>query len=237
MDSNRRRSAARWAGGAAAHRPPRPASGPQPVHNRPAARVPYTDLMRHQAILTIPLTVTRQARQPLHEQIASQVGTAVEHGLLAHRTQLPSTRTLAALLGVSRGVTTAAYELLFTRGYLESQPGSGTYVAGRTAPGNGSGGPGRAGVPPDGARAACPSGPPRPARRPRPTARPCSTCDRGRWTSRHVRCRPGGRPGGGRASTGHRPSHCPPWACPSCAGPSPSTSQAAVGCRWPGGTW
>ncbi|MEV4625074.1 PLP-dependent aminotransferase family protein [Micromonospora sp. NPDC049523] len=102
--------------------------------------------MRHQAILTIPLTVTRQARQPLHEQIASQVGTAVEHGLLAHRTQLPSTRTLATLLGVSRGVATAAYELLFTRGYLESQPGSGTYVAGRPTARPEPGRPGRTGA-------------------------------------------------------------------------------------------
>lgn len=89
--------------------------------------------MRHQAILTIPITVTRQTGQPLHEQIAAQVGTAVEHGLLAHRAQLPSTRTLATLLGVSRGVATAAYELLFTQGYLESRPGSGTYVNGRRA--------------------------------------------------------------------------------------------------------
>jgi GntR family transcriptional regulator/MocR family aminotransferase len=89
--------------------------------------------MRYQTTLTIPITVARDSREPLHEQIATQVGTAVEHGLLAGHTRLPSTRTLAELLGVSRGVATAAYELLFTRGYLESQPGSGTYVSPRHA--------------------------------------------------------------------------------------------------------
>ncbi|MFI6761644.1 PLP-dependent aminotransferase family protein [Micromonospora sp. NPDC050417] len=114
--------------------------------------------MRHQTILTIPITVTRHSREPLHEQIAAQVGTAVEHGLLACRTQLPSTRTLAALLGVSRGVTTAAYELLFTRGYLESQPGSGTYVAGRPAPRQPDGRSGRAGPTLDTRRLTAPAG-------------------------------------------------------------------------------
>jgi GntR family transcriptional regulator/MocR family aminotransferase len=53
---------------------------------------------------------------------------------LPRRSRLPSTRTLAELLGVSRGVTAAAYDLLFTRGYLASEPGSGTYVAGSPDP-------------------------------------------------------------------------------------------------------
>jgi GntR family transcriptional regulator/MocR family aminotransferase len=85
--------------------------------------------MRYQANLTIPIVVVRDAPLALHDQIADQVGAAVDRGLLAHGCQLPSTRTLATLLGVSRGVTTAAYDVLFARGYLQSQPGSGTYVA------------------------------------------------------------------------------------------------------------
>lgn len=128
--------------------------------------------MRHQAILTIPITVARQAGQPLHEQIATQVGTAVEHGLLTHRTQLPSTRTLAALLGVSRGVATAAYELLFTRGYLESQPGSGTYVAGHPASRQRPGGSERPGAGPAVRRPPGPSDQPRPALTRPPNGRP-----------------------------------------------------------------
>lgn len=85
--------------------------------------------MRYPAFPTIPIAVHRCGRQPLHEQIAGQVGAAVERGLLAAGARLPSTRTLATLLGVSRGVTAAAYELLADRGYLSSQRGSGSYVA------------------------------------------------------------------------------------------------------------
>jgi GntR family transcriptional regulator/MocR family aminotransferase len=90
--------------------------------------------MRHQAALTIPIAVTRDLDQPMYEQIANQVGAAVEGGLLARHSRLPSTRNLAALLGVSRGVTEAAYDLLFTRGLLASHPGSGTYVAAGAEP-------------------------------------------------------------------------------------------------------
>jgi GntR family transcriptional regulator/MocR family aminotransferase len=90
--------------------------------------------MRHQATLTIPIAVTRDLDQPLYEQIANQVGAAVEGGLLARHSRLPSTRNLAALLGVSRGVTEAAYDLLFTRGLLASHPRSGTYVAAGAEP-------------------------------------------------------------------------------------------------------
>jgi GntR family transcriptional regulator/MocR family aminotransferase len=85
--------------------------------------------MRYSAALTIPITVTRDAPEPLHQQIASQVGQAVEQGLLGHRCRLPSTRDLATLLGVSRGVAAAAYELLFSRGYLQPLPRSGSYIA------------------------------------------------------------------------------------------------------------
>jgi GntR family transcriptional regulator / MocR family aminotransferase len=85
--------------------------------------------MRYQANLTIPIVLARNAPSALHDQIAEQVGAAVDRGLLVRGCQLPSTRTLATLLGVSRGVTTAAYDVLFARGYLHSQRGSGTYVS------------------------------------------------------------------------------------------------------------
>lgn len=85
--------------------------------------------MRPQAALTIPITVIRDGPKALPEQIADQVRAAVEGGVLAPHVQLPSTRALAALLGVSRGVAVAAYELLLSRGYLHSQRGSGTFTA------------------------------------------------------------------------------------------------------------
>ncbi|WP_063991907.1 MULTISPECIES: PLP-dependent aminotransferase family protein [unclassified Streptomyces] len=80
---------------------------------------------------------------------------AVRSGRLAAGTRLPSTRELAADLGVSRGLVTEAYEQLTAEGYLRSGRGSGTWVGdaarGRIAvrAGETDGGPGNA----DGTRA------------------------------------------------------------------------------------
>jgi GntR family transcriptional regulator/MocR family aminotransferase len=53
----------------------------------------------------------------------------VTGGLLAPGIRLPSSRALAADLGVSRSVTAQAYEQLVAEGWLEGRHGSGTYVA------------------------------------------------------------------------------------------------------------
>ncbi|GAA3051099.1 PLP-dependent aminotransferase family protein [Streptomyces roseofulvus] len=60
---------------------------------------------------------------------------AVRTGRLTAGTRLPSSRALAADLGVSRGLVTEAYEQLAAEGYLRSGRGSGTWVSGtaRTA--------------------------------------------------------------------------------------------------------
>lgn len=89
--------------------------------------------MRDPESLTIPIGLDRRAHRPLHEQLAEQLAAAVDRGQLARGRRLPSTRTLSERLDVSRGVALAAYEILYSRGYLESRRGSGTYVACRTA--------------------------------------------------------------------------------------------------------
>ncbi|MEU0597118.1 PLP-dependent aminotransferase family protein [Streptomyces sp. NPDC006393] len=55
---------------------------------------------------------------------------AVRSGRLAPGTRLPSSRDLAADLGVSRGLITEAYEQLVAEGYLRSGRGAGTWVGG-----------------------------------------------------------------------------------------------------------
>ncbi|MET7481371.1 PLP-dependent aminotransferase family protein [Streptomyces sp. NPDC005648] len=55
---------------------------------------------------------------------------AVRSGRLAPDTRLPSSRELAADLGVSRGLVTEAYEQLTAEGYLRSGRGAGTWVGG-----------------------------------------------------------------------------------------------------------
>ncbi|PIM72456.1 GntR family transcriptional regulator [Streptomyces sp. JV178] len=53
---------------------------------------------------------------------------AIRTGRLARGTRLPSSRALAADLGVSRGLVTEAYEQLAAEGYLRSGRGAGTWV-------------------------------------------------------------------------------------------------------------
>ncbi|UGT43371.1 PLP-dependent aminotransferase family protein [Nocardia yamanashiensis] len=54
---------------------------------------------------------------------------AIRAGRLAAGSRLPSTRTLAAELGLSRGTVTAAYDQLIAEGHLTARQGSGTRVA------------------------------------------------------------------------------------------------------------
>ncbi|GAA2283422.1 PLP-dependent aminotransferase family protein [Nonomuraea roseoviolacea subsp. roseoviolacea] len=62
-------------------------------------------------------------------QVASGLREAVCSGRLAPGDRLPSSRDLAADLGVSRGVVVEAYEQLVAEGFLVSRVGSGTRVA------------------------------------------------------------------------------------------------------------
>lgn len=70
--------------------------------------------------------------------LQSALREAVRSGRLASGTRLPSSRELAADLGVSRGLVTEAYEQLTAEGYLRSDRGAGTWVGGaarKAAPG------------------------------------------------------------------------------------------------------
>jgi GntR family transcriptional regulator/MocR family aminotransferase len=58
---------------------------------------------------------------------------AMRDGRLLPGTRLPSTRSLAASLGVARGTVSAAYDQLVAEGYLAARAGSGTVVAAVTA--------------------------------------------------------------------------------------------------------
>src|SRR3974377_310074 len=77
----------------------------------------------------LPVIVDRGVVAPLAAQISAQLRTAVTAGVLGTGDRLPSTRDLAATLGVSRTVVTTAYAQLFAEGWLEGRHGSGTYVA------------------------------------------------------------------------------------------------------------
>lgn len=75
----------------------------------------------------------RSSSTPLHRQLYKSMRTAILTGQLRAGTRLPSTRSLAADLAVSRNTILAAFEQLTAEGYLEGRAGSGTHVT-RTIP-------------------------------------------------------------------------------------------------------
>ena len=72
---------------------------------------------------------------PLGEQIYRALRMAIGSGRLPPGTRLPSTRALAAGLGVSRNTASLAYDLLKTEGVLVSRQGASHVVADTSPPG------------------------------------------------------------------------------------------------------
>jgi GntR family transcriptional regulator/MocR family aminotransferase len=73
--------------------------------------------------------IDRSSDLPLHEQLERALRENIRHGRLSAEMRLPSTRGLAAELGVSRGVVTEAYGQLAAEGYLETRQGATVKVA------------------------------------------------------------------------------------------------------------
>src|SRR5438874_5425386 len=73
--------------------------------------------------------VTRANDTPLVQQLYLQLRSAILSRRLRPGTKLPSTRELAAEIGVSRSAAVAAYEQLLAEGYTSGRHGSGTYVS------------------------------------------------------------------------------------------------------------
>jgi GntR family transcriptional regulator/MocR family aminotransferase len=71
----------------------------------------------------------RGADVPLYEQLERTLRDAIRDGRLRASTRLPSSRGLAAELGISRGVVTSAYDQLAAEGYLETRQGAHVRVA------------------------------------------------------------------------------------------------------------
>jgi len=75
------------------------------------------------------LKIDKQSRQPVYLQISGQLTGLIRNGDLPAGHRLQSTREMAALLQVHRRTVVRAYEELLAQGWMESQPGSGTFVA------------------------------------------------------------------------------------------------------------
>lgn len=77
----------------------------------------------------IALDINSGSDEPLHRQVYAGIRDAILAGRLAPGGLLPSTRTLARDLGLSRNTVMTAYELLASEGYTESRGGSATRVS------------------------------------------------------------------------------------------------------------
>src|ERR1700731_3308193 len=71
----------------------------------------------------------RGAAAPLSRQLAVALRTAIAEGRLGAGARLPSTRVLAAELGLARSTVVGVFEQLAAEGYLSARPGSGYFVA------------------------------------------------------------------------------------------------------------
>ncbi len=85
--------------------------------------------MKHQDPLP-GLTLDRGSPTPLHRQLADAVRLTIRTGALRTGVALPSTRRLAATLGVSRNTVLTAYEELASEGLIGGRRGSATRVSG-----------------------------------------------------------------------------------------------------------
>jgi GntR family transcriptional regulator/MocR family aminotransferase len=75
------------------------------------------------------MLLTLDGDGPLYQQVYRALRSEILSRHLAPGTRLPSTRSLAAHLGLSRNVTMLAYDQLLGEGYAQARVGSGTIVA------------------------------------------------------------------------------------------------------------
>src|SRR5882757_6026008 len=75
------------------------------------------------------LSLDRDAKQPLQDQIVGYFRAAVLDGRLKAGARVPSSRALALEHGVSRVTAVQAYDRLVAEGYLVARPGAGLFVA------------------------------------------------------------------------------------------------------------
>src|SRR5438046_9764277 len=76
------------------------------------------------------IRLDRAAKEALHEQLYRQIRDELVSATFNNNSsRLPSSRELAADLGVSRFTVNVAFSRLNSEGYLQSRIGSGTFVA------------------------------------------------------------------------------------------------------------
>ena len=84
----------------------------------------------------VPFRLDTASGVPFYRQVIDQVLLAVADGRLAAGTQLPTVRQLAVDLSVNLNTVAKAYREMEIRGIVETQQGTGTFVAEKARPGS-----------------------------------------------------------------------------------------------------
>ena len=83
----------------------------------------------------VPFRLDTASGVPFYRQVIDQVLLAVADGRLAPGTRLPTVRQLAVDLSVNLNTVAKAYREMEIRGIVQTQQGTGTFVAERPSPG------------------------------------------------------------------------------------------------------
>jgi DNA-binding transcriptional MocR family regulator len=86
--------------------------------------------MKRARPIDFPLPTVERLGRPLWRGLESAVAWQIDIGRLPAGSRVPSTRTIARQLGVSRNTAALAVDSLIADGYLTSRVGDGTYVLG-----------------------------------------------------------------------------------------------------------
>src|ERR1700728_1512851 len=79
--------------------------------------------------MELPIELDASSNVPLHRQLYERLRGAILSAQVAPGTRLPSTRSLAEALGISRSTIISSFAQLHSEGYLQALTGSGTYVS------------------------------------------------------------------------------------------------------------
>lgn len=74
------------------------------------------------------IEIDRGCSVPVYLQVSNTIAIEIQSGRLPAKTRLPSTRSMAELLNLHRKTVTAAYDELYSQGWVDIKPNKGTYV-------------------------------------------------------------------------------------------------------------
>ncbi|MDA0195877.1 MAG: winged helix-turn-helix domain-containing protein [Bacteroidetes bacterium] len=83
----------------------------------------------HHATSANIIIIDRSCSVPVYLQVSNTIAKEIQAGRLSAKTRLPSTRVMAEVLSLHRKTVTAAYDELYSQGWVDVKPNKGTFVS------------------------------------------------------------------------------------------------------------